>query len=75
MKKQNFAIRFHECEHYGDLDMYIYDLRQSGAKIIDSGVNDEAETGYVYVDIENFEAFLVKFKTTSSFDFSSLHNL
>lgn len=70
--KRNMTIRFHECEHSGDLGGYIHDLRDSGAKILDRGINDEAETGYVDVEIENFEAFLAKFKTTSSFDFSNL---
>lgn len=70
MKQIN--VNFHECEHEGDLGGYVYDLRQSGAKILHTTINDESEVGNVVIEVENFEAFMEKFKKTSSCDFSNL---
>ena len=67
-------VTFGECEHNGDLDNYIEDLQSSGAKISESVVDVDSEEGKVTVEVENFSTFLLKFKTTDSYGFSSLCN-
>ena len=69
------SIHFTECEHEGDLDMYIGDLRRSGATIVSSDINFDAETGEVYIEIDEdkMDAFVKAFKETDSFDFSNLY--
>jgi len=70
MKEAN--ILFTECEHDGDLETYLEDLRQSGAKILNSSVNEEEETGTVRVQIEDIKSFIEKFRQTDSYEFSSI---
>ena len=67
-------IEFYECEHDGDLNNYISDLQESGASVIDSNINHEAEIGHVTIEVEDYEAFLEKFKETDSIDFSSIRH-
>ncbi len=45
-------LSFTECEHEGDLENYLGDLRESGAKIADSDINYEAEVGHVTIEVE-----------------------
>ena len=69
-------IDFYECEHGGDMDNYIDDLYESGAVIVSSQLNFDEETYKIVVDFEKEEKkekFLIKFKETDSFSFSSLN--
>jgi hypothetical protein len=65
-------IWFHECEHNGDLDGYIRDLGRSGARVLRSALNEDAEEGVVQVEVEDRTKFVEAFKQTDSFEFSSL---
>ena len=58
-------IKFYECEHNGDLDNYKSDIRDSGGKILNSGLNYEAETGWVEVEID--DKFWERFKQTDAY--------
>jgi len=69
---QKFTIVFYECEHSGDLDRYIDDLVTSGAKVLESRVNEDAEEGIVKCECEHFRQFLIQFKQTESLEFSNL---
>ena len=65
------SIEFYECEHGGDLENYLSDMRDCGATIISSYVDSEDEIGYVTyeVDEDNLETFMDKFKDTEAYDF------
>jgi hypothetical protein len=65
-------ISFSECEHYGDLDNYKDDLRYSGAIVLSSQINHDAEEGSVEVEIKDKKEFISKFKQTNSYGFSNL---
>ena len=39
MSKVRFRIDFRECEHDGDLDNYIYDIKESGGTIINKEID------------------------------------
>ena len=67
------VIRFYECEHQGDLNNYCDDLIASGAKVTQRTL-DEDEEGLVKVEVEDYAAFMAKFKTTDAFQMSSLIN-
>jgi len=62
-------IYFYECEHNGDLDNYKEDVRASGGDILNSGLDYEAETGWLKVRVEDKEAFMKKFAETDAYDF------
>ena len=64
------TIYFTECEHQGDLDNYLHDLRLCGATILSSSINSEAETARV--EIEYPDSFIESFKKSESFGFSNL---
>ena len=68
------TISFSECEHHGDLEDYEQDLRKSGAKIISSEVNEDEETGYIEIELEQAKVaeFMEEFRITESYEFSSL---
>lgn len=65
MKK---TLIFSECEHEGDLRNYEDDLRDSGATIISSECNYEAETGTIEIEIDDkdYKSFVEKFNETDS---------
>ena len=65
------SIEFYECEHGGDLENYLSDMRDCGATIISSYVDSEDEIGYVTyeVDEDNLETFMDKFKDTEAYEF------
>lgn len=67
------SIEFYECEHGGDLDNYLSDMRECGATIISSHVDYEDEIGYVIyeVDEDNMEDFINKFIETESYEFAN----
>lgn len=62
-------LEFIECEHSGDLDNYENDVCSSGAKIIDRKININEEVGTLEIEVENKEAFWLKFQETESFEF------
>jgi len=66
------SIRFYECEHNGDMENYLVDLKDSGAVIGDWTIDEDEEVGTVYVVIEDVEKFKTKFAETVSYEFSSL---
>ncbi len=70
--KKTLTIRFHECEHSGDLDHYAHDVGASGGRIVSESLNEEAETGTLTVEVDDVDAFKAKFAKTDSHDFSSL---
>lgn len=67
------TITFSECEHDGDLDRYKDDLRESGATILGSTINHDAEEGSVQVEIADKKAFLLHFQMTDSYEMSNLY--
>lgn len=71
---REMTVHFYECEHDGDLDNYASDLRDSGAEILSTSCNSEAETGAIKIRVKDFDSFLTKFKETDSIGFSSLDN-
>lgn len=67
------TLRFYECEHHGDMEMYIKDVMKSGAKGISrERVNEDEEECSMVVDVEDKAEFLRKFKTTEAYGFSNL---
>lgn len=65
----NTALSFGECEHDGDLDVYCVDLTKCGATIKSRSVMEDEEQGYVEIEVEDWNEFLVKFKETESYGF------
>jgi len=65
------SIEFYECEHGGDLENYLSDMRDCGATIISSYVDSEDEIGYVTyeVDEDDMEDFIYKFINTEAYEF------
>jgi hypothetical protein len=65
-------LHFGECEHDGDLQRYLGDLRRSGARIISSEINCDAETGEVLIEVadDKVNAFKEAFAQTDSADFT-----
>lgn len=64
-------ITFYECEHGGDVDHYEADLRRSGARIIDSDLNEDAESCTIEFEVTDKAAFKASFANTDAFGFSS----
>jgi hypothetical protein len=64
-----YKARFSECEHEGDLENYKTDIINSGGKIVDSGVDHEAEEGWIRFETDDKDAFMVKFKQTDAYGF------
>lgn len=62
-------IRFSEVEHQGDLDTCIQDLGRSGATVLDSRIDEDAEEAVVHVTVPNYTAFRLRFERTDSADF------
>ena len=46
-------LYFSECEHNEDLDNYKEDVRESGGVILNSGLDYEAEQGWIKVKVED----------------------
>ena len=63
------SISFGECEHGGDLDMYVSALCKSGATILNSSVDEGEEEGYVTFEVEDgkVEEFKEAFKKTEEY--------
>ena len=65
-----FKVVFGECEHSGDLDRYLDDVRLSGGTILNSNINYISEVGVVELEVEYYDEWLEKFKKTESYLFS-----
>lgn len=68
-------VTFHgECEHDGDLEFYVDDLRSSGAKILNAECHGDypSHSGTVEIQVDDFATFMVKFRETDGFESSSL---
>ena len=61
------TLRFNDCEHYGDLDDHKIDVRNSGGKITDFGVDYQNEKGWIVASVP--EDFWKKFELTSAYGF------
>lgn len=67
------VIVFYECEHNGDLDSYLTDLRRCpGVKILGSTVDEDAEEGRVMVEVADLQAFIAAFRQTGAYGFSNM---
>ncbi len=62
-------LEFYECEHSGDLEMYIADVRNCGARIIKQSVDCDAELGYLTIEVRDEKEFWNEFKETDSYGF------
>jgi hypothetical protein len=62
-------LRFCECEHTGDLDMYAADVARAGARIVSRRVSPDAEMGTLIVEVEDKRDFARRLRETPSFDF------
>ena len=67
--KGKFKFAFYECEHDGDLDMYIEELERCGAKVENREVDTISETGIVICTIEDRPTFRDKFDPTEAREF------
>ena len=63
------GISFYECEHYGDVENCLQDIRSCGGKVIHSELNADSEYCHVTFEVENKEVFFARFVHTNSFDF------
>ena len=62
-------LSFYECEHYGDMQNYISDMVNCGAKIINSELDTDDETCTIIYSVEDQEEFIKKFIETDSYEF------
>ena len=69
---ETMILHFTECEHDGDMEVYMTDITHSGGSIIRTELNDEAETCEINFSVGNKAQFLVDFATTQSHGFSQL---
>ncbi len=75
-KETTLNMTFHECEHRGDLDDYLWDLRDCGATILDFDLNEAAEEAEVRFRVEDLNAFKRAWQKTDSADFGTpLHGI
>lgn len=65
------TLHFYECEHQGDMDTYLEDVRASGATVLSSNVNHDAETGSTEITVpdEDRDEFWKKFKETNAYEY------
>lgn len=63
-------LRFYECEHGGDLERYLTDLRESGASLLRPTFNQETQEAVVEFTVTDFLAFKTAFQKTDSADFA-----
>jgi hypothetical protein len=67
---KTFNLRFYECEHGGDLNRYIEDLRQCGSTVKDSKLDADAEEAVVRVEVPDFNSFRTAWEQTESSDYA-----
>lgn len=47
-----------ECEHDGDVNAYVNNIKKAGADIVDSGMHDAVrELGYVVFKVDSYDVF------------------
>ena len=63
------TISFYECEHQGDLDNILEDMRSCGAKIGYTQLNVDAETCTIEYEVEDMGKFTNQFTETESYGF------
>lgn len=63
------TISFYECEHQGDLNNILEDMRSCGAKIGYTQLDVDEETCTIEYEVEDMGEFAVQFKDTESYDF------
>jgi hypothetical protein len=67
------TLIFLECEHEGDLDNYLDDIKKSGGKVLLSRIDNDEVIAEVVVEYEEDE-FMEKFINTNAFQFSNLND-
>jgi len=70
---KTITLIFDECEHEGDLDSYIRDVRRSGGRILESRVDREEDQGIIRCEVHDPDAFRKAFCATESADFTGFH--
>jgi|GEM_PF-650501 len=70
MPRTIIHLRFYECEHHGDLNRYLEDLRSSGATVLDHRPDLEAEEAVVKIQVSDFPSFKTAFQKMDSADFT-----
>jgi hypothetical protein len=63
------TISFYECEHQGDLNNILEDMRSCGAKIGYTRLDVDEETCTIEYEVEDMGEFAIQFKDTESYDF------
>jgi hypothetical protein len=63
------TISFYECEHQGDLDNILEDMRHCGAKIGYTKLDVDAETCTIEYEVEDMGKFVTQLKDTESYEF------
>ena len=63
------TISFYECEHYGDVNNILEDMRSCGAKIGYTELDEDEETCTIEYEVEDFHEFAIEFKDTESYEF------
>ena len=62
-------LSFYECEHNQDMQNYISDMVNCGAKIINSELDTDDETCMIIYSVEDQEEFIKKFIETDCYEF------
>lgn len=63
------TISFYECEHQGDLNNILEDMRSCGAKIGYTRLDVDEETCTIEYEVEDMGEFINKFIETESYNF------
>jgi hypothetical protein len=64
-----FHLRFYECEHQGDLNTYLDDVRACGGNVLQSQLSEADEEGVAHIQVSDFPAFKDAFQKTETADF------
>jgi hypothetical protein len=65
-----FHLRFYECEHQGDLNAYLDDIRACGGQVLQSQLSEADEEGVAQIEVTDFPAFKAAWEQTDSADFA-----
>ena len=65
-----FHLRFYECEHQGDLNTYLDDVRACGGQVLQSQLSEDDEEGVAQIQVTDFPAFKKAFQQTDAADFA-----
>jgi len=63
------TISFYGCEHQGDLNNILEDMRSCGAKIGYTRLDVDEETCTIEYEVEDMGEFATQFIDTESYDF------